>query len=63
MPVGLLPDFLDLDRTAEEYVERISCLYHGNVVQVTAQESVCRYLPLGSVKLHVPEPRGSIVCC
>jgi hypothetical protein len=56
MPVGLLPDFLDLDMTDEKYVERISGLYRGSVVQVTPEGSVCRHLPLDSVQLHVPDP-------
>ena len=63
MPVGLLPDFLDLDRTDEKYVERISFLYRGNVVQVSPEGSVCRHLPLDSVQLHVPDLRSSSAFC
>jgi hypothetical protein len=55
MPMGLLPDFLHLERTVEEYVERISVLYRGLAIQVTPQGSACHHLPLDNIQMHVQQ--------
>lgn len=59
MPVGLLPDFLDVERTGEEFREKISALYNGFAIHVTPEVLIRKHIPLDAFKLHVKDQQNT----